>query len=168
WNTDQGSNEIAVMVAWLPYENQDYILMNFLEAMKSFIFNKNNELVLYANMTLESILSQICFLEFSKGKNAKDVEEFLVSGATYGHQINHLFNLICKSNGFPTLGQPLLARINKIRKLRNQIAHKGILKNKKGIVRDLEKDEKDEIMTTCIVGYAFFRDILEKMDVAEV
>ncbi|EDZ61477.1 hypothetical protein SMGD1_2213 [Sulfurimonas gotlandica GD1] len=156
-------DSLSISVQWILFEEDDISDINLLQAMDNYIDNKPLELIMNANRTLELLCNQICFKEFVKdndsNKGKKSVEDFLVTGATYGHQLNHLLSLICKSNNLTPIEKELISKINWLRKLRNDIAHRGQIKDN----RELTKKEKEEILAIAILGSSLMKYIYKKI-----
>lgn len=156
-------NKIAITVQWILLEENDISDINLLQAIDNYIDNKPYELIMNANRCLELLCNQICFKEFTKNYNSKNeeksVNDFLVTGATYGHQLKYLLNLICKANNLILIEKELISRIDLLRKLRNDIAHKGQLKSN----RELVKKEKEEILSITILGSSLMKYILNNL-----
>lgn len=150
---------LSIQVQWFDSSSQDMSDINLLQAMDNYIDNKPLELIMNANRTLELLCNQICFKEFNKEKGKKSVNDFLVTGATYGHQLNHLLNLICKTNNLEKIDSDLLGKINALRRQRNDIAHRGQLEDG----RELTKKEKEELLSVAILGSSLMKYILINM-----
>lgn len=155
--------DLVISVQWFLLDENDISDINLLQAIDNYIDNKPYELIMNANRCLELLCNQICFKEFIKNNdssnNKKNVEDFLVTGATYGHQLKYLLNLICKANNLKLIEKELITRIDLLRKLRNDIAHRGQLKNN----RELTKKEKEEILSITILGSSLMKYILNNL-----
>lgn len=160
--TDE-KNGLSIMVQWLLFDDNNTLDNNLLDAIDNFIDNKPYELIMNANRSLELICNQICYKEFVKNNNnsngKKSVEDFLVTGATYGHQLSHLMTLISKANSLTIIEKTLITKMNWLRKLRNDIAHRGKLKDN----RELTKNEKIEILAIAILGSSLLKYIFKKL-----
>lgn len=156
-------NKISITVQWILLEENDISDINLLQAIDNYIDNKPYELIMNANRCLELLCNQICFKEFAKNYNSKNeeksVNDFLVTGATYGHQLKYLLNLICKADNLIFIEKELITRIDLLRKLRNYIAHRGQLKSN----RELTKKEKEEILSITILGSSLMKYILNNL-----
>lgn len=153
----EGSN-LNLMIQWIKPINE-ISDNNLLNAINSYIDGNQTELIMSSNRALEIITGKICFKEFKKEKGKSSVENFLSTGATYSHQLNHLLSLICKANNIKEIENDILTKINSIRKNRNSIAHEGILKDNK----ILTKIEMIEILSITILGTSLMRDIFNKI-----
>lgn len=156
-------NNLSLYVQWMNADNTDIVESNLLNAMDNYIDNQPFELIMNANRTLELVCGQICFKEFvkenSSSRGKKRVEDFLVSGATYSHQLNHLLNLVCKANDLMLINKDLIQKIDWLRKLRNDIAHRGQLADN----RKLSMNEKNEILAIAIFGSSLMKYINERI-----
>ncbi len=155
--------DLAISIQWVLLNEDDISDINLLQAIDNYIDNKPYELIMNGNRCLELLCNQICFKEFIKNNNSsnnkKNVEDFLVTGATYGHQLKYLLNLICKANNLILIEKELITKIDSLRKLRNDIAHRGQLKNN----RELTKKEKEEILSITILGSSLMKYILNNL-----
>lgn len=156
-------NKLIVTVKWLDKDIDDLNTENLMNALNSYIDNKPKELIMNANRSLELICNQVCFKEFAKNndtsKGTKSVQDFLVTGATYGHQLNHLLQLICKANGLISIDKDLISKMNQLRINRNDIAHRGELKNK----RQLTQNEMAEILAIAILCSSLLLNIYTQL-----
>lgn len=151
-------SNLNLMIQWIKPINE-ISDNNLLNAIDSYIDSNQTELIMNCNRALELITGKICFKEFKKEKGKDSVENFLSTGATYSHQLNHLLNLICKANNIKEIENEILIKINSIRKNRNNIAHEGILKDNK----ILTKAERAEILSITILGTSLMKDIFSKI-----
>lgn len=163
WEKSKDENELSVIVQWILLEENDISDINLLQAIDNYIDKKPYELIMNANRCLELLCNQICFKEFIKNndssKNKKSLENFLETGATYGYQLKYLLNLICKANNLILLEKDIIDEMDSLRKLRNEIAHQGQLKNN----RELTMKEKQKILSITILGSGLMKYILKNI-----
>jgi hypothetical protein len=83
--------------------------------------------VIPANVAVESKLNRMLSQTLSAVVSNERVDRFLTDAATYGHQLNVLLPFVTSIMGLPELPNHVRGILNKLKKNRNELAHKGKL-----------------------------------------
>lgn len=120
------NTKIAVAVTWIPSSDDDTAWQNLVEAFEAYSINRLNSVILPANVAVESTLSRLLTHSLvMRGISSKWVRHCLESGATYSHQLNVLLPALTSLIGAPALPDHIRGGLNRLRDLRNDIAHDG-------------------------------------------
>ncbi len=113
--------------------------------------------ILPANVAVESTLSRLLtdFLENTVSK--KRAEDFLTNAATYSHQLNVLLPALVKNTSVPLLPDEIRGKLNRLRELRHEMAHKGF------IDQILTKDETAECLCAALFGFHYLNLIRPRL-----
>lgn len=84
----------------------------------------------------------------------KRIEDFLDSRATYSHQLNILLLLVASTFSFPKLPDNIRGNLNRLRDLRNDLAHKGASEV------PIAKEDCANLLNTAVFGLGYL-SILE-------
>jgi hypothetical protein len=120
------------------------------QAFAAFVSGNYPALVIPANVAVESRLSRL----LSSTLTLRDipsyrVEDFLTSAATYSYQLNVVLPLILNLLGVPQLAPPVRGALNRLRSLRNSLAHLGQLK------AEISSAEAAELVAGALFGFRF-------------
>lgn len=139
---------IVASITWIEYDRND-VIQNLIEAFEAFSIQKFASSIIPANVSVESKLNSLLDRYLKQYAGAKKVELFLESGATYSHQLNVLLPLIIAKENFMQFPDSLRGQLNKLRTLRNDIAHTGKFD------KPIESDELAEMLcaTAFTLGY---------------
>lgn len=121
----QATTPVAVQVIWVSPSINDEAWDSLVEAIESFSSKNFLRAILPSNVAVESILSKLIFEYLSKYASNDRVERFLTDAATYSYQLNILLVIIANHSGFPILPDIIRGNLNKLRNIRNDIAHRG-------------------------------------------
>ncbi len=116
---------VAVSINWVLQTENNELWENLVESVEAFSINNFQASIIPANVAVEAKLNEIMDAYLSKYASSKRVSDFLVSGATYSHQLNILLPLISNIEKFPNLPDHIRGGLNELRDYRNKIAHKG-------------------------------------------
>ncbi|OBT20922.1 hypothetical protein A9266_12915 [Vibrio tasmaniensis] len=126
---------VSISVKWID-EHIQAQHNNFLEMMKGFVHRDQNLFIMGGNRSVEENLLQLCMLALTPSRDEfvgkpkeheKETRNFLISSATYSHQLKFLLRLICQSYNIPAISREILKDIDRVRGYRNEIAHRGKL-----------------------------------------
>jgi len=156
---DLKDSNVSVVITFFE-NNDDIVINNLLDAIDAFTMSNKKNFVMSLNRVFELLIGQVCFKEFHKRKGKNDVNNFLKSSATYGHQLNHLISLISKSNNAIEIDNEIISKMNTLRKFRNDIAHTG---NWDNIEDKLSYNEMKKYLANCIVGASVIYKLLESV-----
>lgn len=144
------SNEVSVMVTWMPSSENDAGWLALVSAFEAYVAEKYDAAIIPANVAVESALSRFMSSYLVNHKVSKSrADEFLVSAATYSHQLNVLLPLVTSLSGLPVLSDQIRGALNLLRDLRNQIAHHGATK------KPLTKQVVAEVLTASLFGLRY-------------
>lgn len=145
-----------VLVTWLPPAESDIAWQNIVEAFEAFHIRRLSSTVMPANVAVESTLLQLLTESFvSKGISRKNIEECLENGATYSHQLNVLLPALVAFIGAPNLPDHIRGLLNRLRKRRNEMAHRGFLSS------DFTDDEAADGLCAALFAFNYFNLVRE-------
>ncbi|MCD4654900.1 hypothetical protein K8T06_13320 [bacterium] len=119
--------------------------------------------VIPANIAVESSISQAVHLALHKSRVAgsKRINNFLTSkDASYSSFLQVFLPLLADRFSFPRLPDDLRGLLDRLRKLRNEMAHTGVLKT------TISKPEIAELLAASTVGFLYgrqFRTVLREV-----
>jgi len=149
-NTDNLSeNEVNVYVTWVPHTAYDDIWGRLVDAFQAYVAGRYSEIVVPANVAVEASLSS-CLTGFLAGMVGNQrAESFLEQAATYSHQLNVVLPVIAVLTNIPRLDEHVRGLLNRLRDLRNQMAHRGCLDNA------IKKEEAAELICAALFGFRY-------------
>lgn len=142
---------VNVTVTWIHHTSDDESWHNLVRAFRDYVDGRYEAAVIPANVAVESILSRTMAEFLKKNASRDNVERFLEDGAKYGHQLNVLLPNILSFTKAPPLPEHIRGGLNRLRKLRNQLAHEGKLSEK------LKKDEVAELLCASLFGFHYLK-----------
>jgi len=117
----------TIAVSWVEHSPDDSSWTSLVDAFEFFYESDYPGIVVPANVAVEvrlgRMLTELLMKKASLGRER--TEQFLQDGATYGYQIDVLVPLIVALTGGLALRQRVAAGLKQLRKLRNDIAHRG-------------------------------------------
>lgn len=116
---------IIVSVDWIPMDENNELWYNLIEAFEAFAVGQYKSTIIPANVAIESKLYSILLNYFENLCSKEKSTDFLSNAATYSYQLNILLPLLSDKIDFPKLPEFIVGNLNRLRKLRNDIAHKG-------------------------------------------
>lgn len=145
------ATEVSVLVSWISSSRDDESYQNLIDAFEAYSGEKYAAMVVPANVAVESALSRLLtpFLQLYVPK--KRAEEFLDTAATYSHQLNVLVPVLTSLLKCPPLPDHLRGTLNRLRSLRNQLAHQGVLE------QPLASTEAAELLCSALFGLHYVR-----------
>lgn len=148
---------VLVTVDWVENYMENSFWQNLIEAVEAFSIGKLSSAIVPANVAVESRLTPIVRKYFEEIISKKRVDDFLSQAATYSHQLNILLPLIAKINDFPQLPDFIRGYLNALRGFRNEIAHKGKLKN-------IDKKITAELLCAATFGLTYLNLLEKRLD----
>jgi hypothetical protein len=142
---------INVSVIWIDYSFDDHAFRNLTDAFEFYTLSEYEKSIVPANVAVENSLSLFITNELSKIVGKDKANEFLRNAATYNDQLNIILPLILKIYNLPPLSDSIRGNLNRLRDLRNQIAHYGKPKN------PIEKNDCAEVLCSTLFGYKYIK-----------
>jgi len=133
-------------------------LLQLVDAAMAYGQGRYQHLVVPANVSVESELSAACYLWLTAFCSKERARDFLQDAATYAHQLNVLLPVACRDLGVMRLPEHLVGTLNRLRKLRNDVVHRGKLKD------PLDRTTSAELLAAALFALhyiAMFRSELE-------
>lgn len=144
------SHDVTVSVTWLPASVNDAGWLSLVNAFEAYVAGKYENCVVPANVAVESGLSRFMNRYLAEhGVSKARVDDFLVAAATYSHQLNVLLPLITSLAKLTPLSDSIRGSLNRLRDLRNGIAHHGQTK------KPLTKEVAAEVLTAALFGLRY-------------
>jgi len=146
---DIGPTEVAVLAAWLPALGDEEPWRDFVRALQSHVDGDYEALVIPASAAVESGISRLVKRVLLKHGSKERVEDFLINGATFSHQLNIVLPTIAALSGWPVLADTIRGQVNRLRELRNDLAHNGKLKT------PLESAEAAQLLAAALLTHRY-------------
>jgi hypothetical protein len=142
--------EISVIVTWVSTDAPTE-WSSLIQAVDALVIERFSEMVVPANVAVESKLTALltAFLEDSVGISRDRVRTFLSDAATYSHQLNVMLPTFAKLTGAPPLSDRILGQLNRLRRLRNELGHRGRLS------RPLDKKSAAELLAASLLAFHY-------------
>lgn len=140
---------VAVMISWVPHTRGDYAWQNLVDAFEAFVAERYETMVIPANVAVESTLGQILSAFLEKSASRDRVKSFLEEGATYGHQLNVILPNMIRIFSLPPLPDHIRGLLNRLRELRNEVAHRGFLEKPPG------REEAAQCLCAALFGFHY-------------
>jgi hypothetical protein len=147
----QEETNIYVMVTWVPHGRADESWQNLFDAFEAFISGKFSSVIVPANVAVESSLLRLMTSYFDQFVGRKRTEDFLSNAATYSYQLNVLLPTFAELNCLPRLPQHIVGSLNRLRSLRNGLAHTGKTDT------PLTRNDASEILCGALFGFHYVR-----------
>ena len=122
-----GLTQVAVVVAWLPSTGGQVPWRDFVRALEAHVAGDYEGAVIPASAAVESGLSRFLKKILLEHASKERVDTFLRDAATFGQQLNVLLPTIAALKGWPALPDEIRGQVNRLRELRNELAHDGRL-----------------------------------------
>lgn len=148
---------VNIMVTWVPHSSEDESWQNLVDAFEAFSHDHFNNCIIPANVAVESKLSILLTRYLESFAAKKTIKDFLENGATYSHQLNVLLSLVIDTKKLPKLPDHIRGSLNRLRALRNDIAHEGKLE------RVLKKEQAAELIVSALFGFHYLTLISENL-----
>jgi hypothetical protein len=118
---------VLVAVLWVPQSEGEESWNNLVLAFESFHCKAFDSVIIPANVAVEAKLNRVLFQTLSSCAAKDRVDRFLADAATYGHQLNVLLPFVSSLMELPALPDHIRGILNRLRRNRNELAHKGNL-----------------------------------------
>jgi len=141
--------DVAIYVTWVERSPDDTAWNNLVSAFDFYVDGDYEYSLVPANVAVESRLFRFIAKHLGAQIAKIRVTDFLENHATYGHQLNILLPFIVQRLRGPNMPDPLRGRLNRLRDLRNQVAHLGRCET------ELSKDDCAELITAALFGFRY-------------
>lgn len=142
--------DIPLFVTWGSKLFDDYAWQSLIDAFHAYVSRNYVATIVPANVAIESILGRVMTAFFEPLVARDRLKSFLQDGATYSHQLNVLLPALLSLTNIHNLPDNIRGKLNRLRDLRNEIAHKGHVKN-------FGKEEAAECLTAALFGFDYFK-----------
>lgn len=140
---------VNVLVTWIDQSNVDHSASNLFDAFYFFHQGALEKCIIPANVTVEDPLNRLCLKWLSSVAGNKRTKGFLETAATYSHQLNIMLPLLAQHIGAPPLKDAIRGKLNRLRVLRNSLAHGG------QVSAQLTRDEVAQLIAASLLGYLY-------------
>ena len=146
---DTKTTNVNVLVTWVPHSQLDVSWGNLVDAFEAYAAGNYHSAVVPANVAVEAALSVFLFEYLARHAARDRVKRFLDDAATYSHQLNVLLPLVSALGGAPEIPDHIRGLLNRLRDLRNEIAHHGKLET------PLSQGEAAELLCSALFGFRY-------------
>lgn len=147
---DDGLVEVDVVVTWVTYSGNEYTWQSLVDAFQAFGSARYREIIIPANVAVEFSLYSLLSAAYEPVAGSKNTEDLLDSGATYSNQLNALLPVLVKNGDLELLPDHIRGQLNRLRKMRNQMAHQGSLDD-----GPLEHNEAARLLCAALFGFRY-------------
>jgi hypothetical protein len=141
--------KVAIFVTWVERSVDDAAWNNLVTAFDFYVNNDYESSLVPANVAVESQLFRLIERHLTATANKRRVKDFLENNATYSPQLNVLLPSIVHQLRATDMPNDLRGRLNRLRDLRNQVAHRGRCD------RNLSQDGCAELITAALFGFRY-------------
>lgn len=145
--------DVSLLVVWVHHQPTDYTYQNLVEAAEAFSVDRYEMMVVHANAAVELTLNQLLARLLESHVGSKKVEGFLQDHATYSHQLNILLPAFTDLLRLPKMPKHIHGLLNRLRTLRNRVAHGGFLD------ASVDRYHAAECLAATFFGLAYLRMI---------
>lgn len=148
---------VTVMVSWVPHGGADQSWRNLFDAFEAFVSAQYASMVVPANVAVESSLLRLMAAYLDRFVGKKRTDDFLSNGATYSHQLNILLPIFADLNKLTRLPTHIVGALNRLRGLRNDLAHGGTTDT------PLNRKDASEILCGALFGFHYARYLHDRL-----
>lgn len=148
---DDPPNEaiLNIFITWIDEDRDTESILHLADACEAFSHDRYSEAVIPANISVEVETSRLISDVLSRSSSRERVSQFLSNQATYSGQLNILLPFIAQTHNKQVLPDAIVGHLNRLRKLRNEIAHQGALSS------SIDKRNASEIICSALFGFAY-------------
>ena len=149
---------MEIFVTWVKMSKEEIAWNNLISCFSYYADKDYEQSLIPANVSVESKLYSLLEKTLGNVASKKQIKNFLEDAATYSYQLNVLLPLILRYNShLPKIDDKIRGFLNRLRSLRNDIAHRGKCKNK------LTQKECAELITAALFGFRYLSIIEDKI-----
>lgn len=134
---------------------------SLVEAASQYAAGRYDALLVPANAAVEVTVARAVDIALQSFVGTDAREHFLDDAATYSHQLNVMMPLLAHVASAPLLRDDLRGQLNRLRKLRNQMAHDGELATPIG------KTDAARLLTAAVFGSHYARVLRSDVEKAQ-
>jgi hypothetical protein len=141
--------QVNIAVTWVYSSESDFAWNNLVSAFEAYVDGDLLDAIVPANVAVENRLFGVMSRELGPSCANQRLKEFLGKAATYSHQLNVILPYIARVRSFPEMDDRLRGGLNRLRDLRNDVAHRGYTENQ------LTKTDCAEVLTAAVFGFRY-------------
>jgi hypothetical protein len=130
-------------------------------AFESYVAQDFTAMIVSASVAVEAPLGTFLDTALTPITSSERREEFLRDAATFSYQLNVLLPLVLHRTQLPRMPEHLRGPLNRLRKLRNQIAHCGCFE------QPLEQAQAAELICAAFFGFKYL-EVLKQVYVEQL
>lgn len=151
YGKDVPDGGVFVAVTWVAPGLDEVGLRQLIDAARAYDAARYDSLIVPANVAVESALGTAAYDWLTAFCGKERAEGFLADAATYSHQLNVLLPIACYTIGLKPLPERIRGVLNRLRGLRNDVAHRGVPSIPPS------KDTAAEFLTAAVFGFHYAR-----------
>ena len=151
------ASEVAIFLTWVRYSEDEHSWQSIVDAFEAFGQSRYDAAIVPANVAVELELSSLILSVLEPVVGKGQAEDFVDGGVPYSHQLNVLMPLIASTNHLGLLPDHIRGSLNRLRKLRNDVAHSGRAAER------LERNEVAELLCAALFGFRYLQIIRSRL-----
>ena len=156
--------EVNIAVTWVRSSEADFSWNNLVAAFDEYASPDFRGAIVPANVSIEYRLFNLMSSEFGSVCNGTRLKDFLERAATYSYQLNVLLPYVANRYSFPPMDDHLRGCLNRLRDLRNDLAHRGHFEE------DTTKESCAELLVAAVFAFRYIDRLrlhIERVQLAE-
>ena len=153
-----GTIPIATSVCWTDQRGDPDAWVMLADALQAAALEQYSRVLVPAHSAFEIGLSHLLKDILCRQSPRDDVNRFITESLTASAALNVLMPYVCTSEKFPRLREEIRGQLNRLRKLRNEVVHEGVLE------RDLDKAEVRELLCAAVFGFEYVRYLRKRLE----
>jgi hypothetical protein len=149
-------SKVGIAVTWVLSSDSDFAWNNLVSAFDAYADGNWNDAIIPANVAVENRMHQFISQELASTTSHDRLKDFLGNAATYSHQLNVLLPYITKGRKLPSIDDRLRGELNRLRAMRNDIAHRGYAER-------LAKAECASVLTAALFGFRYINWLRQQL-----
>lgn len=136
-------------VTWMHNEDDSEPWLLLADAFEATLLNKPSKILVPAHSAVEITISGLIREVLLKYISRDQVDTFMVDNLTSSAAANVMLPFVCAHLGIKPLSLEIIGKLNRLRKLRNSVAHKG--------TTVIENKEAKELLCAAVFALEFVR-----------